>query len=103
MIVVKNTDASYGPTPKRGVLVVENGNFTTQPNPARFEGLVIIRGGRLEDDDFESTGNLYLDEFANAEDEINIRGSVNTGATPDVSNNPGFYCMRTYCWRDLYE
>jgi hypothetical protein len=82
LIVVKNTDASYGPTPKRGVLVVENGNFTTQPNRARFEGLVIIRGGRLEDDDFESTGNLCLDGFANAEGDIKVRGSVNTGATP---------------------
>jgi hypothetical protein len=82
LIVVKNTDASYGPTPKRGVLVVENGNFTTQPNPARFEGLVIIRGGRLEDDDFESTGNLCLDGFANAEGDIKVRGSGNTGATP---------------------
>ena len=49
---------------------------------ARLEGAVIIRGGWLEDGEFESTGNLCLDEFANAEGEIKIRGSVNTGATP---------------------
>ena len=103
MIVVKNTDASYGSTPKKGVLFVENGNFTTQHNTARLEGAVIIRGGWLEDGESESTGNLCLDEFANAEGEIKIRGSVNTGATPDMSNSPGFYSMRTYCWRELYE
>jgi hypothetical protein len=49
-----------------------------------------IRGGRLEDGEFESTGNVCLDEFANAEGEIKIRGSVNTGATPDMSNSAGF-------------
>jgi hypothetical protein len=103
LIVVKNTDASYGSTPKKGVLFVENGNFTTQHNTARLEGAVIIRGGWLEDGEFESTGNLCLDEFANAEGEIKIRGSVNTGATPDMSNSPGFYSMRTYCWGELYE
>jgi hypothetical protein len=81
--------------PKRGVLIVENGNFTMQPNTARLEGAVIIRGGRLEDGEFESTGNLCLDESANAEDKIKIRGSVNTDATPDMSNSPGFYSVRT--------
>ena len=80
--------------PKRGVLIVENGNFTMQPNTARLEGAVIIRGGRLEDGEFESTGNLCLDEFTNAEGEIKIRGSVNTGATRDMFNSPGFYSMR---------
>ena len=87
--------------------MVENGNFTTQPNTARFEGAVIIRGGRLKDGDFESTGNLCLAGFANAEGEIKIRGSVrgsvNTGANPDMSNSIGFYGMRTYSWRELYE
>ena len=82
---------------------MENGSFATQPNTARLEGAVIIRGAWLEDGEFESTGNLCLDEFANAEGEIKIRGSVNTGATPDVSNSPGFHCMRTYSWRDLCE
>ena len=83
--------------------MVENGNFSTQPNTARFEGAVIIRGGRLEDGDFESTGNLCLDGFANAEGDIKVRGSVNTGATPDMFNSPGLYCMRMYSWRELYE
>ena len=55
--------------------MVETGNLTTHPNPARLEGAVIIRGGRLEDGDFESTGNLCLDGFANAEGDIKIRAA----------------------------
>ena len=89
--------------PKRGILVVENGNFTTQPGKARFEGAVIIRGGQLTDGDFVSTGNVCLDGFANAEDEIKINGNVNTGATPDVTNSPGFYGVRLWSWRECYN
>lgn len=33
--------------PKKGILVVKGGNFTTQPNNALFSGAIIIRGGEV--------------------------------------------------------
>lgn len=88
---------------KKGILVVENGNFTTQPNKALFSGAIIVRGGVIEDGEYSDSGNTCLEGFANANGEITISGSANPSFSPDLSSSPGFYKVRLWSWRELYQ
>ena len=88
---------------KKGILVIENGNFTTQPNQALFSGAVIIRGGSSEPGTYDDTGNTCFEGAVNASGEITISGSVNPSNAPDLSNSPGFYGVKLWSWRELYQ
>jgi Tfp pilus assembly protein PilX len=89
--------------PKQGILVVENGNFTTQPNKALFRGAVIVRGGEVADGTSDDTGKTCLEGFINAEGEIKIAGNVTPLSTEAAVTRPGFYGVKTWSWRELYE
>ncbi len=90
-----------------GTLVVENGNFTTQPNKARFVGAVVIRGGQAADETAEGesddTGKTCLEGFINAQGDIKIAGNVSPVSTEDVAKRPGWYDVRLWSWRELYQ
>jgi hypothetical protein len=88
--------------PKRGTLVVRNGNFTTQPNKALFQGVVIVRGGVATDGDTADSGNTCIDGFVNASGSIKIAGKVRPFSSADLLR-PGFYGVRQWSWRELYE
>ena len=89
--------------PKRGVLVVNNGNFTTQPNEALFSGVVIVRGGEYADGSSEDTGRTCLDGFVNADGVIKIAGTVTPTVSDAAVNRPGFYDVRVWSWRECYS
>lgn len=89
--------------PKQGTLVVENGNFTTQPNRALFRGVVVIRGGEAADGTSADTGNTCLEGFVNAEGNIKIAGSVTPMSLPESAKRPGWYGARLWSWRELYQ
>lgn len=89
--------------PKRGTLVIRNGNFTTQPNKALFQGVVIVRGGEATDGDTADSGNTCLDGFINASGTIKIAGKVRPFSSADLLNRPGFYGVRQWSWRELYQ
>lgn len=93
---------------KQGTLVVEGAEFTTQPNKARFRGVVIVREGEfvsgLADDVTSSdSGNTCLEGFVNASGDITISGSVTQSSLADLANRPGFYGVRQWSWRELYQ
>lgn len=89
--------------PKQGTLVIENGNFTTQPNKARFRGVVVVRGGEVADGTSDDTGKTCLEGFINAEGNIKIAGNVSPMSSADAAKRPGFYDARLWSWRELYE
>jgi hypothetical protein len=89
--------------PRRGTLVIRNGNFTTQPNKALFQGVVIVRGGEATDGDTADSGNTCLDGFVNASGTIKIAGRVSPFSSAALVNRPGFYGVRQWSWRELYE
>jgi hypothetical protein len=89
--------------PTQGTLVVENGNFTTQPNKALFRGVVIVRGGEVADGTSEDTGRTCLQGFVNAEGNITIAGNVTPMGLSEADKHPGFYSVRLWSWRELYQ
>lgn len=89
--------------PKQGTLVVENGNFTTQPNKALFRGAVVIRGGEAADGTSADTGSTCLEGFVNAEGNVKIAGNVTPSNLPDTAKRPGWYDARLWSWRELYQ
>jgi hypothetical protein len=90
--------------PKKGTLVVTNGNFTTQPNRAQLQGVVIVRGGEVADGTSSDTGKTCLEGFVNAQGTITIAGNVSPLASEELADDrPGFYGVRTWSWRELYE
>lgn len=94
--------------PKQGTLVVDGAAFTTQPNKARFRGIVIVRGGEYvpgtaDDGTSTDSGNTCLEGFVNATGTIKIAGSVSPSSLSDLSGRPGLTGVRQWSWRELYE
>lgn len=94
--------------PKQGTLVVEGAGFTTQPNKARFQGVVIVREGEYvpgtaDDGTSSDSGNTCIEGFVNATGDITISGSVTPSSSADLTNRPGFYGVRQWSWRELYQ
>ena len=92
---------------QQGTLVIRGGNFSTRSNTALFRGIVVIRGAEgTEGTDLgnsSDTGNTCLDGFVNATSEIKIAGTVRPSTSIEANNRPGFYGVRTWSWRELYE
>jgi Tfp pilus assembly protein PilX len=94
---------------QRGTLVVRGGGFTVAPKTALFEGVVVVRGPVDQDSEISNTdetglsGNTCLDGFVNSTGPITITGSVKPSGSVEVNNRPGFYGVRTWGWRELYE
>lgn len=96
-------DGCKGPI-KEGTLVIKGGSFSTQPNTALLRGVVVVRGTSSDSDLGSSTdtGNTCLDGFVNASGTIKIAGTVRpSSATTD--DPPGFFGVRQWSWRELYE
>jgi hypothetical protein len=92
---------------REGTLVIRGGNFSTKSNTALFRGVVVVRGAEgSEATDLGSstdTGNTCLDGFVNATSEIKIAGTVRPSTSLEANDRPGFYGVRTWSWRELYE
>lgn len=90
--------------PRRGTLVVENGDFTMQPGRALFRGAVVVRGG--EADDGTSDGaekKTCLEGFINADGSIEIAGDVSPMSSDEAGKRPGWYDAKLWSWREVYE
>lgn len=89
--------------PRQGTLVVKGGNFTTQSHKAILKGIVVVRGQAGSGGSSTDTGNTCLDGFVNATGPISIAGSVKPSTSFEGEDRPGFYGVRTWSWRELYE
>jgi hypothetical protein len=99
-----NVGNSCDNPPVEGTLVVKNGNFKLNQGTAPLRGVVIVRGGAYDEGDSSNAGgSTCLDGFVNATGTIKIAGSVEPLASQEVANRPGFYGVRLWSWRELYE
>ena len=101
-------DACKGPI-RKGTLVIKNGGFSIKSgsNVALFRGVVVTRGPEAaqssEVGDATLTGNNCLDGFVNSTGTIKIAGAVIPASSEEANDRPGFYGVRTWSWRELYE
>lgn len=90
--------------PKRGTLVVSNSNFEMAQNRALFAGTAIVRGGDYEDaNSVDVEGGSCIDGYVNATGTISIAGEVRRSGSGSEENRPGFFDVRLWSWRELYE
>ena len=90
--------------PKRGTLVVSNSNFEMAQNRALFAGTVVVGGGGNEDgNSVDIGGGSCIDGYVNATGTITIAGEVRQSGSASEENRPGFFDVRLWSWRELYE
>lgn len=101
------TDQGYtgctGPI-QEGTLIVKGGGFSVSPNTDLFRGVVVVRGS-TEDSEVQAdlSGKGCMDGFINSTGPITISGSITPSNSDNVNDRPGFYGVRTWSWRELYE
>jgi hypothetical protein len=89
--------------PKRGTLVIENGNLTVQPNTALLDGVVLVRGGPAAGGTYSNPEDACFEGFASADGGIEIAGSVLSDGALNLTDRPGFYGVRLWSWRECYS
>ncbi len=89
--------------PKRGTLVVENADFTIQPNTALFDGVALVRGGQAADGTYSAPTDACFEGFVHVDGGIEIGGSVRADGAQSLSERPGFYGLRLWSWRECYS
>ena len=94
-----NTD--YEP-PYKGVIVINNGNFE-MAGTTDFSGGIIVRGIGDSSGNFTGTGTACLKGYANVSGKLDMQGTFDAGAAPDLRQLPSFSEMRLISWRELYE
>lgn len=89
---------------KKGIIVVENGDFKAGGNnDARFSGTVIVRGGAGASGKYTDTGNGCMESYVNSSGTIKVTGNPNPSSNPDVDNTIGYYDVRVWSWRECDE
>ena len=89
--------------PKRGMLVISNSNFEMAQNRALFAGTVVVAGGYEDANSVDVGGGSCIDGYVNATGTITIAGEVRRSKSALEENRPGFFDVRLWSWRELYE
>jgi hypothetical protein len=84
--------------------MVSNSKFEMAQNRALFTGTVILRGGDNEDgNSVDIGGGSCIDGYGNATGTITIAGEVRRSGSASEEDRPGFFDVRFWSWRELYE
>jgi len=82
----------------KGTLIIDGAGLQVSGKDT-FSGVTIIRGG-----EFKNTGSSCWDGFVNADDGMKLSGTPDPLVSEEVVNfRPGFYGVRQWSWRELYE
>ncbi len=87
----------------RGVIVINNGNLTTSSSSNGLNGFAIITGNGSLTGNYTSSGSATINGFVVSSGSQTISGSVNPSPSRLFTNTPGFYGVRLWSWRELYE
>lgn len=88
----------------RGLMVIEGGNLKISNSSKGFNGAVIVTGNGSSTGNYTSTGNGAVEGFVIADGTIGIGGDVGpSAALGDYTQRPGFYNMKLWSWRELYQ
>jgi hypothetical protein len=83
----------------RGTLVVRDGNLTVSDSSGGFSGVIVVTGDGVETGRFDGGG---VEGFVVASGDMTIRGSASP-STVSLTTRPGFYGVKLWSWRELYE
>jgi hypothetical protein len=83
----------------RGTLVVRDGNLAVSESSGGFSGVIVVTGDGVGTGRYVGSG---VEGFVVASGDMTVRGSVSP-STVDLTTRPGFYGMRLWSWRELYE
>ena len=96
-------NVSYNPR-ARGLIVIENGNFVISNASTGFNGVVIVTGNGTTTGNYTSIGNDTVEGFVIADGTMRIGGEVGpSAALGSFTQRPGFFNMRLWSWRELYQ
>lgn len=95
-------------TTRKGVIVVNNGNFEISDNGSGFNGGVVVRGNPLDRGKFTAQGTPCMNGYANSSGKMEVRGNVTFEDIPDISSLPaltggGGDGTSQLSWRELYQ
>jgi hypothetical protein len=84
----------------RGTLVVRDGNLTMSDSSSGFSGVIVVTGDGVDTGRYD--GGNSIEGFVIAGGDMTIRGSV-APSTVSLTTRPGFYGVKLWSWRELYE
>jgi hypothetical protein len=86
----------------RGTLVVRDGNLLVGDSSGLFRGVIIVTGDGTDTGKYDSGTSGNVEGFVVASGDMTLRGSVSP-ATGSLTTRPGFYGVKLWSWRELYE
>jgi hypothetical protein len=86
----------------RGTLVVRDGNLLVGDFSGLFRGVIIVTGDGTDTGKYDSGTSGNVEGFVVASGDMTLRGSV-SAATGSLTSRPGFYGVKLWSWRELYE
>jgi hypothetical protein len=85
----------------RGTIVVRDGNLAVGGSSGRFRGVIVVTGDGADTGKYAG-GNV--DGFVVASGDMTIRDSASPSTIAEsLTTRPGFYSVRLWSWRELYE
>ena len=84
----------------RGTIVVRDGNLSMSDSSGGFRGVIIVTGDGTDTGRYDGSGGV--EGFVVASGDMAISGSV-APLSGDLTTRPGFYAVRLWSWRELYE
>lgn len=103
---ISKNDVSCDDTSRKGIIVVNNGEFRVSGTDSGFNGGIIVRGNPPTDPDegtFRSSGNVCMNAYVNASGEIKMSGSADLGNVPPLSSLSSFESgVEQRNWRECY-
>ncbi len=111
VVCVEFTDDSKGsvsfkPSDRQGTMIVINGDLAPSSSAGTFKGVMVVDDPDPSDSTvpvYKDAGSFSLEGYVNVEGDIELKGSVSPSGSEDVANRPGFYNVRQWSWRELYE
>jgi hypothetical protein len=84
----------------RGTMVVRDGNLVISDSSGGFSGVIVVTGDGADTGRYEGGGSV--EGFVVAGGDMTIHGSVSPSSV-SLTTRPGFYEVRLWSWRELYE
>jgi hypothetical protein len=95
----------------RGIIIVDNGEFSFSSSSDPFQGVIIVigtgepdSGGVSNSGTYKQAGSGQLDGYAASSGDMTINGSVEPNTTLDaLATVNSFTAVTLWSWRELYE
>ena len=88
----------------RGTIVVRDGNLVVGDSSGLFRGVIFVKGDGIDTGKYDSGTSGNFEGFVVASGDMTLRGSVSPSTvTGNLTTRPGFYGVKLWSWRELYE